>query len=292
MSGYLLSKVTDPLSVITAIDNKIKFPESTQSYKIDFYIDEIIFFRELVSKVKSNDELLKLIRSKCNKADSRITLLKIFRRVVCPVLDTEASKKINTISTQDLIDTYGVNFKDFNLLKTQMEAMSVCETEILANLLAEYDGRGLSGYELTRLFFNWFSENFSFLTIRGPIGAGKDIEFKDVFYDFQEKLPCDFVIYDQNQNPIAVGFARYDSTRGGSQSDDRTSGNSLKVEKISKFCDQKGLDLKIIFLSDGPGLSHKDTWYETVELDNRWDGRVRVTTLKTLNDVVTSEWLL
>lgn len=291
MNGYLLSKVTDPLSVITAIDNKVKFPESTCAITIDYYINMVNFFRSLVFNVNSNYELLNMIRINSNSKD-RITLLKIFRRVVSPILDTESSKKINTISTQSLINAYGESFKDFNLLRDQMKSITECEIKILANLLAEYDGRGASGYELTRLFFNWFVTKFPFLKINGPIGAGKDIEFRDVFNDFHEKLPCDFVIYDQNLNPIAVGFARYDSTRGGSQSDDRTSGNTLKVEKISGFCDQNGIDLKIIFLSDGPGLSHRDTWYETVQLDHRWGGRVRVTTLKTLDYVVTREWLL
>lgn len=46
---------------------------------------------------------------------------------------------------------------------------------------------------------------------------------------------------------LAVGFARYDSTRGGAQSDDRTGGNSNKVDKIKRYCEKSNKKLKIIF---------------------------------------------
>ena len=50
------------------------------------------------------------------------------------------------------------------------------------------------------------------------------------------------------------------------------------------------LFIKVLFVSDGPGLAHRDTWEETLSLDESWDDNVRVTTLKTLEEV-THNWL-
>ena len=83
-----------------------------------------------------------------------------------------------------------------------------------------------------------------------------------------------------NNEIVAVGFSRYDSTRGGAQSDDRTGGNSLKVQKLKSYKICSGKIIKIIFLSDGPGLIHNDTWKETCMLADSWEDNVRVTTLK------------
>ena len=49
--------------------------------------------------------------------------------------------------------------------------------------------------------------------------------------------------------------------------------------------------IRIVFLADGPGLAHKDTWDEAVKLDGSWDGRVRVTTLKLADHRLTVDWL-
>ena len=105
------------------------------------------------------------------------------------------------------------------------------------------------------------------------------------------RFPCDFVIRDKQSNKIlAVGFSRYDSTRGGAQSDDRTGGNAQKVSKLREHCLATGEVIKVLFVSDGPGLAHRDTWEETLSLDESWDDNVRVTTLKTLEEV-TLNWL-
>ena len=110
--------------------------------------------------------------------------------------------------------------------------------------------------------------------------------------DFQGACPCDFVIRKRlDSSVVAVGFARYDSTRGGAQSDDRTGGNAGKVYMIREHFQGMGKPLRILFLADGPGLAHKDTWREAVNLDGMWDGNVRVTTLKLANERVTLDWL-
>ena len=222
-----------------------------------------------------------------------MALLKMFRRCVSPVLDTETTKKIRKVSTQSLIDNYGDTFKDIGLLQSQFRSLSNELKFALAVLIGEYDSRGQSGYLLTTMFFNWFEESFvKRYEIEGPRTAGRDIELSELFSDFTGAFPCDFVIRRYSGGEVlAVGFARYDSTRGGAQSDDRTSGNANKVEKAKAFQRVLPKRLKLIFLADGPGLIHHDTWEEACALDGRWNGRVRVMSLKLAPTRLTPEWL-
>jgi len=131
------------------------------------------------------------------------------------------------------------------------------------------------------------------MTIEGPRGAGRDIELATVLPGFVGEYPCDFVIRKaKTREVLAVGFARYDATRGGAQSDDRTGGNAYKVSKAREYCERSGDKLRILFLADGPGLAHGDTWRAACDLDGDWNGNVRVTTMKLAEKRVTSDWLL
>lgn len=87
------------------------------------------------------------------------------------------------------------------------------------------------------------------------------------------------------------GHSRYDATRGGAQSDDRTGGNLYKVAKAKEYSAASGNTFRVIFLADGPGLVHKDTWEEACAIDGEWNGAVRVTTLKLAKERVTRAWL-
>lgn len=293
-SHSYFSTIVDRLNVVTAIPNSRTFPEFLQQ-RISTYTPMIELFREIVMSSNSSYDVLAVIRSPGGfPAEVRMSLLKIFRRCVCTVLDTEATKKITKIATSDLYNAYGELFKDISLLKTQFANISHEEISSLASLLGEYDDRGQQGYVLTDLFFDWFEEKLgSFFSISGPRGAGRDIELNTIFPQFIGSCPCDFIIKDLFSNQVkAIGFARYDSTRGGSQSDDRTGGNNDKVNKAMQFSQQSDENFKIIFLSDGPGLTHNDTWHETCYLDGQWNGNVRVTTLKTADLRITQSWLL
>jgi len=221
-----------------------------------------------------------------------MALLKLFRRCVSLVADTETTKKIDTISTETIIKTYGHTFKPIKTLQEAFSALSLEEEVALAALIGEYDDRGKHGYTLTELFFTWFEDKFTEFTIEGPRGAGKDIELSTLFPDFTGNYPCDFVIRDETEAIRAIGFARYDSTRGGAQSDDRTGGNEVKMLKAAKYCQESGRRFKIIFLADGPGLAHRDTWDEACNLDDSWNGNVRVVTLAICSERITREWLL
>jgi hypothetical protein len=284
--------ISDPSKVITPIDSTIRFPE-VLDVLIEKYDDSISVFCDLIEQADSSAEVLIKIRSLDRSADERMALLKMYRRCVSPVLDTETTKKIKKISSQKLIDSYKETFKPIGKLKSQFANMPKEMRYALAALIGEYDTRGKLGYQLTGAFFDWFEETFKgSYVIEGPRGAGRDIELRNVFTDYQGSFPCDFVVKRFSDNhPLAVGFARYDSTRGGAQSDDRTGGNANKVDKAKLFHKETGKNFKLIFLSDGPGLLHGDTWEESCMLDGQWNGNVRVSTLKLANKRITSEWL-
>lgn len=284
--------VSDRDRVITVIDNADRFPE-VMGPLFNKYTGDISNFRQLILESDSSAELLRKIRTTYYTASERMALLKLFRRCVSPVIDTEKSKKIRAVSSDTLIEYYGQTFKEIGVLRDQFKNLSSEHEFALAALIGEYDTRGQLGYELTDLFFDWFAEHFGDLySIQGPRGAGRDIELSELFPEFDEPYPCDFIIRSKaDEELLAIGFARYDSTRGGAQSDDRTGGNSNKVEKAKAFDQFTNNRLKIIFLSDGPGLSHNDTWEETCRLDGQWGDRVRVATLKLAPKRIDSIWL-
>ena len=292
MKHSFLQTISDVGKIITPIDSTVRFPEILEIL-IDKYDNSIDVFCKLIEDSNSSDEILEKIRTSGWSADERMALLKMFRRCISPVLDTETTKKIKKISTSSLIETYGQTFKPIAKLKKQFLSMPKEYKYALAALIGEYDTRGQLGYQLTGAFFDWFEYRFpNHFLIEGPRGAGKDIELSEIFPDFNGAFPCDFVIRSIfTKKVLAIGFARYDSTRGGAQSDDRTGGNSNKVEKIKSFDKVCQTKIKLIFLSDGPGLMHRDTWEEACILDGQLDGRVRVVTLKLADERITKEWL-
>lgn len=89
-----------------------------------------------------------------------MSLLKMFRRCVSPVLDTETTKKITKVATRMLVDAYGGTFKPIAKLKDQFANLSTDQQSALAALIGEYDTRGQLGYQLTETFFDWFEVTF------------------------------------------------------------------------------------------------------------------------------------
>lgn len=288
-----LAGISDLQSIITPIDASIRFPEILAACQTKYAAD-IAEFKTLIATAATSADLLKEIRSKKFTATQRMSLLKMFRRAVSPVLDTEMAKKVS-VPSESLIVSLGHTFKPMALLKEQFARLTPDQEAALAALIGEYDTRGQLGYLLTGLFFDWFQEKFKgVFTIEGPRGAGRDVELSSIFPAFKGSYPCDFVIRSRADptKVLAVGFARYDSTRGGAQSDDRTGGNADKVSKAKEFFRETGSKFRILFLSDGPGMAHKDTWAEACQLDGAWEGNVRVITLKTADLRITPEWLL
>lgn len=287
-----LAQIHDPFSVITALEHGLTFPESLEK-RLQKYRDDILLFKKLVAEAESSACLLEEIRNPNKYSDNRMSLLKLFRRCVSLSCDTEATKKIKKTPTASIVQNLGHTFKPIEILKGQFNALREPMITALAALMGENDDRGQLGYALTGAFFTWFETNMLDFSISGPRGAGKDIELSSILNDFEEDCPCDFIIQEkQTENVCAIGFARYDSSRGGSQSDDRTGGNANKVDKARRYFEKTGKALKLIFLADGPGLVHKDTWAEACKLDGAWDERVRVVTLRMAADRISKDWLL
>lgn len=288
-SGSFLRTVDHPRSIVTPIPSGLWFPESLEIAK-EKYSEDIAAFAQLVWQSDSSFELLELIRSARHGPKRRMSLLKLYRRCVALIMDTETTKKLN-VPTKDLVQAYGETFfKPIGKLREQFRNPSEEIVSCLSALLAENDFRGKQGYQLTEQFFDWFEDNFAEFLIVGPRRAGPDVELHTIFPEYQGNYPCDFVIFE-DKRVLAIGFARYDSTRGGSQSDDRTGGNANKVDRAKQFCEATGNRFRMIFLSDGPGLAHRDTWEEACALDGSWDDNVRVVTLKLAPERLTREWL-
>jgi hypothetical protein len=96
-------------------------------------------------------------------------LLKIFRRCVSGVCDTEATKKIKTITTRSLVENYASTFKPISKVKEQFSDLNDVFISALAVSVGEYDNRGKQGYVLAGQFFDWFEEKFKGrLSIEGP----------------------------------------------------------------------------------------------------------------------------
>lgn len=255
----------------------------------DLYSKPLSKFRELVFLCNDSSELLLKITD-LNDTNLRIQLLRIFRKYISPDTSVEMLKRKKKIP--DLIDEFGFKFRELSDVKKIIYKENEIDP-VLAALLFEYKDRGKKGYELTERFFEWFEANFTeYYTINGPIRAGKDILLSEVLEGMEHKVPADFVIFDKKTNEVkAVGFARYDSDRGGAQEDDRISGNRDKITIINEYNTQKDRQIKVIFLNDGPGLLLGSMWDDYVEIENYGKGIAIVSTLKMLDERLTKDWI-
>jgi hypothetical protein len=103
--------------------------------------------------------------------------------------------------------------------------------------------------------------------------------------------PVDFVIR-KGKSVLAIGFARYDGDRGGSQEDDRTGGYRDCAAEILAYTAARRLKkVKVIFLNDGPGLLLGSMWRDYALLEKLGKGRIRVVTLRMVQDRLTRDWL-
>ena len=207
-----LATVGDPHSVITAIESGLRFPELIPVMREKYEV-AIRDFAALVAASKSSAHLLARIRTPRIPSKRRMALLKIFRRCVSGVCDTEGTKNIDTIATCSLVENYGSTFKPISKLREQFATIDDTFVAVLAVSVGEYDNRGQQGYVLAGQFFDWFEEKFkSNFTIEGPRGPGPDVELTSAAVPgFEGSCPCDFVIRKRlDRSVVAVGFARYD----------------------------------------------------------------------------------
>lgn len=249
-------------------------------------------FKALLNVADSSADLLHKIQSQAG--DERIQLLRCFRKYVSPMTSVEMLK-VKAKTTQ-VIEGFGGTFRPLDEVNVRFSGRPL-DDEALAAVLWEHHDRGTPGYILTKEFFDAFEDKFGHkYLIAGPREAGADVQLSTVLPKFTSIVPADFVILEKEKNiPLVVGFAHYDSDRGGSQEDDRTGGNQDKVEKIMVYAARRRLPLQVLFVNDGPGLLLGSMWddYARLETDNIVDNelRVMVLTLKMIPERLTLDWL-
>ena len=217
----------------------------------------------------------------------RIQLSRVFRKYVSPETPVEMLK--NKSKVKQICDQFGNGFREITEVQRRFKERPLPD-EALCALLWEYKDRGKKGYDLTERLFTIFREEYPTMIVTGPERAGKDILLGQVFKDYTKPdRPVDFVIYDQGQ-PIAVGLARYDSDRGGAQEDDRTGQYRECANEVLTYARKSNLNLKVVFLNDGPGLLLGSMWNDYAYLENL-DPNIRVVTLRMVKERLTIDWL-
>ncbi|HEU5341090.1 hypothetical protein, partial [Edaphobacter sp.] len=61
--------------------------------------------------------------------------------------------------------------------------------------------------------------------------------------------------------------------------------------EIISYAESKGLNTKVVFLNDGPGLLLGSMWNDYVYMEERWPNRIKVVTLRMVPYRLTLEWL-
>lgn len=254
------------------------------------YEDDMREFGIVLERAETSADILRIInREWTTTQKQRTQLLRIFRRYVSPDTSVEMLKKKN--NQPMVINDFGHKFREIDeVLKNWHSRPQPDET--LAALLDQHSDRGYKGYWVEEQVFQWFEENFTDqFTIEGPRGPGRDIYLDDIFDEYPDNTPADFVLFGPSGDPELVGFARYDSDRGGAQEDDRTGGNENSVRNIVYYSEEHGLDLKILFVNDGPGLLLGSMWEDYARLENSAEN-VKVCTLKMLEERISVDWIL
>jgi len=233
-------------------------------------------FRERVDATRSSADLLRDIQRQPKEV--RGQLLRVFRKYVSPDTSVEMLKRVR--KTEEVIEQFGDRFRPLETVRRHLRERPEPDQALIA-VLNEYGDRGKKGYELTEAFFLWFESEFGEAgwTIDGPLGAGRDVDLVDVLPGYPTRTPVDFVVRDPRGVVRAIGFARYDSDRGGAQEDDRVGGNERRLREILRYADGAGRELKVVFLNDGPGLLLGSMWADYAKLEAGGEERTLVATL-------------
>lgn len=257
-------------------------PLATELYK-----PVLVMFGQLMEESHSSvDFFLKI--SAVPQTWMRIQMARVFRKYVSPETPVEMLKQKRQATV--ICERFGPGFRRIVEVQNRFRKRPMPD-EALCALLWEYKDRGKKGYDLTERLFGIFKESFPSFSVSGPERAGRDVLLGEVFADYPKPdRPVDFVIYDRGK-PIAIGLARYDSDRGGAQEDDRTGQYRDCATELLAYSARHGLNLKVIFLNDGPGLLLGSMWNDYANIENIDPGRIRVVTLRMVVDRITPEWL-
>jgi hypothetical protein len=253
------------------------------------YEPVLVMFGQLLKSSETSQRFFLMI-SEVSESWMRRQLKRVFRRYVSPSTPVEMLKR-NT-KAKETVAQFGHKFRPIHEVQAAFTSRPMPD-EALCALLWEYQSRGKKGYDLTERFFDLFNSRFPELHIKGPKRAGQDIRLGAVFKDYPKpNSPVDFVIYDTDEKTIlGIGLARYDSDRGGAQEDDRTGGYSNAANEILRYAKDHSLNIKVIFINDGPGLLLGSMWDDYARLEQSWPGQIRVATLRMVPERITHKWL-
>ena len=240
-----------------------------------------------ILKSSETSEKLFLQLAEISQPWMRIQLKRVFRKYVSPNTPVEMLKQKR--KAKWICEQFGKGFRP--IVEVQKAFLSrPMPDEALCAILWEYKDRGQKGYDMTERMFELLRAKFPDLKILGPERAGRDILLGEVFENYPKPdRPADFIIKDQD-NILAVGFARYDSDRGGAQEDDRTGGYSNAAREILDYAIGKDLRTKIIFVNDEPGLLLGSMWDDYCYIEEVSDD-IKVVTLRMIPERITLEWL-
>ncbi|MDZ7877061.1 MAG: hypothetical protein U5L45_05295 [Saprospiraceae bacterium] len=253
----------------------------------ELYKPVLVLFGQLMKTSESSTRFFLNI-SEISDGWMRIQLARVFRKYVSPETPVEMLKK--KTKAQEICDQFGKGFRPINQVQAAFNSRPIPD-EALCALLWEYKDRGKKGYDLTESFFMLFKESFPQLTLLGPERAGRDILMKEIYSDYPNpKRPIDFVI-KKDDTLLAIGLARYDGDRGGAQEDDRTGGYANCANEFLGYAQSKGITPKLIFLNDGSGLLLGSMWEDYTKLEQSWEGKIMVLTLRMIAERLTTDWL-
>lgn len=253
----------------------------------ELYQPVIDTFGDLAWAVDSSEELFTEINRYTK--DDRIQLCRIFRKYVSPGTPVEMLKR--KYAQAAILRDFGGAFKPIEHVREAFGSRPVPD-EALCAVLWEYKDRGKKGYDLTEQFFDLMHQQHPELLVTGPRRAGRDIRLGEILEEYTKlDRPIDFLIY-KGDRLLAVGLARYDSDRGGAQEDDRIGQYREVADEFFRYADNNGMEgARMLFINDGPGLLLGSMWEDYSRLEDFWDGRAMVATLKMLELRLTQEWL-
>ena len=253
----------------------------------ELYAPVLTLFGKFLKESHSSSDLFIRINS-ITETWMRIQLARVFRKYVSPETPVEMLKQKRR--AQEICDRFGNGFRPIVQVQEKFATRPIPD-EALCALLWEYKDRGKKGYDLTERLFILLRQNLPEFDMTGPERAGKDILLGTIFPNYPKPdRPVDFMICE-NGKPLAVGLARYDSDRGGAQEDDRTGQYRDCAAEVLAYDAANNLNLKVIFLNDGPGLLLGSMWNDYAYIEATNPARIKVVTLRMVAERITSDWL-
>lgn len=258
-------------------------PEACELYK-----PVLITFGNMIKRSESSEALLMQIAS-VRETWMRVQLCRVFRKYVSPSTPVEMLKIKS--KTPMICREYGKDFRTIDRVWAAFNTRPIPD-EALCAVLWEYKDRGQKGYDLTERLFNLLNETFPDYILEGPVRAGADILLSTVFDDYpNQSRPVDFILRDKTGNVKLIGLARYDGDRGGAQEDDRTGGYMNCAKEVLEYTKSHGLDTKMLYVNDGPGLLLGSMWDDYAKLEAYDSDYIMVITLRMLKERLTLDWI-